>query len=161
MWNIAGLRPATLSHKHGLYWLSHMWFFWWNRYWLKMSLDESVIGWEIHWMKKFLDECSLDENCVWMKLSKLDESSLDESVSGWNRFGWKCILPFSWIQAKFAIIGHWLFRKFRRGKSIVKLFLTFCKTKRAQVALTLQTPPKFTRRTPREREKERNGAGEE
>ena len=28
-------------------------------------------------------------NCVWMKVSKLDESVLDESVIGWNRFWMK------------------------------------------------------------------------
>ena len=67
MWSIAGLRPETLSHKHGLCWLSHMWFLGWNSFWMKMSLDEKSSCMNVHWMKL----------------------RLDESVSGWNRFWMK------------------------------------------------------------------------
>ena len=93
MWSITGLRPATPSHKHGLYWLYHMWFFWmkpllvenvigWECHWMRNSLDEIVVGWKCHWMKVSLDETVFGWECRWMK-------SCLETVSGWNRFWMK------------------------------------------------------------------------
>ena len=73
---------------------------------------------------------------------------------------------FFWIQAKFAIIGHCLFRKSHGGQINCKIVLdilqkppgfhtTAREPKRAHLAPTLETPPKFHGKTPREREKER------
>ena len=83
---VAGLRPATPSHRHGQY------CFWSAEVGCGFQggrevVDENVIGWKCfgwrcQWMKTLLDEIVIGWNCSWKKVS------LDENV-----FGWKCILP--------------------------------------------------------------------
>ena len=91
--DVVGLRPTDASsHKHGLYWLSHtMFHFWWNLFWMNLSLDETVFGrkchevpfWDRFWMKVQLDDTVFGWKCKWMT------KFLDESVSGWIRFWMK------------------------------------------------------------------------
>ena len=93
----------------------------------------------------------------------------------------RCVFPWNSVRlcSRFfldtsKICNNWslIFRKsYGRGKSIAKLFLTFLQKppgfhttarepKRAQLAPTLQTPPKFHEKTPRERNIANMGAGE-
>ena len=78
----------------------------WNRFWTKMSLDETIFGWKYHWMNPFLYESVIGWTHFWMKVSwmklssVLDEMVLDESVSGWKCLWMKVFLDesgFGWV----------------------------------------------------------------
>ena len=82
-----------------------------------------------------------------------------------------CVRGFFFLDTS-RICNNWslIFRKsYGEGKSIVKLFLTFCKSHRGftrqpvspnvHLALTLQTPPKFHEKTPQREKKSEHGGG--
>ena len=117
MWSIAGLRPATPSHKHGQYWLSYPFVsfflmkmvsdeigFWWKWFLMKVVFDESGFWWNWFLMKLVFDESGFLMKVVfwwnWFLMRVVfDESGfwwmwiLMKNFFWWKWFWWTCTLP--------------------------------------------------------------------